>query len=154
MVASMYTLRGPWTHADVDRYLRTVVVPLRLAANMPDGFPVIVSLWFTWDGEMLWCVTHESSRIMKHLRRDNRVAIEVAPDRPPYRGVRAQAIASLGEGPRAEALLETMLIKYLGSAETSLGRWLLGRGGERTIGLRPVHMSSWDYTSRMTAAKP
>lgn len=142
-------INGPWDLAGVDRFLRDATIPVRVAAQMDDGFPVIVSLWFQWDGTHLWCATHESAKLLRHLRRQPRVAFEVAPDSPPYHGVRGQALAEIGESGTGNVLLEKLLTRYLGGTESELAQWLLGRDGEVTIRLKPVRMTSWDYRGRM-----
>ncbi len=146
----MSTLRGPWDRRQVSNYLSESLIPLRLAANMADGFPVVVSLWFLWDGTDLWCAMHESARLVAHLRRDERVAFEVAGDQPPYRGVRGQARAAISAARDGHGLLTELLTRYLGGADGDLARWLLSREGELAIRVSPVNMSSWDYTARMS----
>ena len=107
----MSTLRGPWDRRQVSSYLSESLIPLRLAANMADGFPVVVSLWFLWDGTDLWCAMHESARLVAHLRRDERVAFEVAGDQPPYRGVRGQARAAISAARDGHGLLTELLTR-------------------------------------------
>ena len=68
---------------------------MRLAANTPSGFPVLLSLWFRRDGDEILAAIHQGSRIARRLQADGRVAFEIAPNEPPYCGVRGQAIAAL-----------------------------------------------------------
>jgi nitroimidazol reductase NimA-like FMN-containing flavoprotein (pyridoxamine 5'-phosphate oxidase superfamily) len=143
---------GPWTTSEIERFLAQTRVPLRLAANGANGHPLLVSLWFTCRDGRLWCATQRDSRIVTLLTRDPRCAFEVAPDRPPYRGVRGQALASLHDerGPETLALLIDL---YLGDRTSELARWLLGRAeSETAIALEPRSLVSWDYRERMGAA--
>lgn len=125
---------------------------MRLGANTASGFPVIVSLWFLHEGDELLAAVHRESRIAKRLRADRRCAFEVSPNEPPYRGVRGQAMASLApEG--ADALLGRLLDRYLGSSDSSLGRFLLARADEElVVRLRPSWIGTWDYSERMEDA--
>jgi len=127
-------------------------IPMRLAANTDTGFPIVLSLWFLPEGDALLAAVHRSSRIAKRLYDDPRCAFEIAPDEPPYRGVRGQALASLqAEG--AADLLERLLHRYLGSTDSSLGRFLLGRADEELlVRVTPSWIGTWDYSRRMEDA--
>ena len=140
---------GPWSEIEVREFLATSAIPMRLAVNTSSGFPVVLSLWFLPESDELLAAIHRGARIAKRLRADNRCAFEIAPNEPPYRGVRGQATATLGnEG--ARTLLERLLHRYLGSTDSSLGRFLLGRADEElVVRLKPKWIDSWDYTSRM-----
>ncbi len=143
---------GPWSESETRDFLIEARIPMRLAANTPSGFPVVLSLWFLPEGDELLAAVHEESRIAKRLSDDPRCAFEIALNDPPYRGVRGNATASL-EREGARGLLETLLHRYLGSVDSSLGRFLLGRADEElVIRLRLHRIDSWDYSERMTDA--
>lgn len=143
---------GPWAKSRVREFLAETCIPVRLAANTDTGFPIVLSLWFLPEGDDLLAAVHRSSRIAKRLTDDARCAFEIAPDDPPYRGVRGQAVAGLrAEG--AADLLERLLHRYLGSTDSSLGRFLLGRAEEElVVRLTPSWIDSWDYSRRMEDA--
>lgn len=143
---------GPWTALQVRDFLAEARIPMRLAANTGSGFPVIVSLWFLPEGDELLAAVHRQARIAQRLRDDPRCAFEIAPNEPPYRGVRGQATARL-ESEGAGALLERLLDRYLGSRDSQLGRFLLGRADEElVVRLSPSLLASWDYAERMKDA--
>jgi len=122
---------------------------MRVAANTDSGFPVVLSLWFLPEGDDLLAAVHRDSRIAHRLAADPKCAFEIAPNEPPYRGVRGQAVASMSPKGAGE-LLERLLDRYLGSTDSSLGRFLLARvEDELVVRLQPVRISSWDYTERM-----
>ncbi len=149
---SSIRLTGPWTESRVQEFLAEACIPVRLAANTDSGFPIVISLWFLAEDEEILAVVHRDARIAKRLEADARCAFEIAPDQPPYRGVRGQATASL-DADGAAALLERLLDRYLGSTDSSLGRFLLARAEEELIvRLRPIWIASWDYTERMEDA--
>ncbi len=95
------------------------------------------------------CVSQESSHLIGFRKQNPRCAFEVAPNDPPYHGVRGQGRASLtraGAGDALKALTE----RYLGDTNQELARWLLDRADqEYLIRLKPVWISSWDYGRRM-----
>lgn len=127
---------------------------MRLAANTGSGFPVLLSLWFGRDDDDLLAAVHRDAKIVKRLTDDPRCAFEIATNDPPYRGVRGQARATLDSEGAAE-LLERLIIRYLGTTESKLGRFLMSRADEELIvRLRPRSIASWDYSERMKDASP
>ncbi len=141
-----------WDLSRITEYLNQTAIPMRIAAHK-DEFPFICSLWFTFDearGELV-CASHESSYLVKLLKANNRCAFEIAPNEPPYHGVRGQAYAELvREG--ADEVLPALLAKYLDDSNDSLAAWLLSRTAEEyVIRLKPTWVSSWDYSNRMTS---
>ncbi len=143
---------GPWTESRVQEFLAEARIPMRLAANTASGFPVILSLWFLPQEDELLAAVHRDARIAKRLKTDPRCAFEIAPNEPPYRGVRGRAVASL-DPDGAPELLDRLLDRYLGSGDSSLGRFLLARAEEELIvRLQPSRIDSWDYSERMEDA--
>mgnify|MGYP001811685180 FL=1 len=123
---------------------------MRLAANTSSGFPVLLSLWFMPEGDELLAAVHRDARIVNRLRADPRCAFEIAPNEPPYFGVRGQGTASLDTAGASE-LLERLLVRYLGNTDSKLGRFLLSRADEElVIRLSPNWLGTWDYRERMS----
>lgn len=147
------TLKGPWSEAQVADYLATCTYPLRLACVGKDGFPRVVSVWYHYSDGCLHCVSHRNSQLIALLRDSDRVGFELAPNEPPYHGVRGQGHAVLSEEGAGDAL-EHLLSRYLGSGDSTLGEWLLSRREEEIlISIRPTRIFSWDYRDRMKDAK-
>lgn len=142
------TLRsGPWDPQQVADHLSAAVIPLRLATS--GTFPLVQSLWFTFDGESLWCATQQDSVAVKRVHRDGNVGFEVAGDAPPYRGVRGTGRATI-DPERGAEVLGLLLDKYLGSEPTPLATWLLSRAHtEVAMRIDDLSVSSWDYSARM-----
>jgi nitroimidazol reductase NimA-like FMN-containing flavoprotein (pyridoxamine 5'-phosphate oxidase superfamily) len=142
-------IAGPFDHEQVTAFLDESVIPLRLAAVAPSGWPLVVSLWFAREDGQLLCATQRSSPLVTALEREPRCAFEVAGCEPPYRGVRGRARVSVE--PDADlATLRTLVERYLGDTEGRFASWLLGRTApEVVLRLDPTEMSSWDYRSRM-----
>jgi hypothetical protein len=142
-------LRGPWNKQETENYLASARYPLRLSCVGSDGFPRVVSLWYSYEGGNLYCVTHQASKIASLLLADPRVGFEVSPNEPPYCGVRGQGRATLdplGQSP----MLQQLLDQYLGDTESDLASWLLSRSDEEfLIQIEPVRLYTWDYRERM-----
>ena len=147
-------LKGPWDAAQVAGFLAEERSPLRLALIGEQGFPLVVSLWFRFEGDVLWCATHERSLVARRLAVDPRVGFEVSLNDPPYCGVRGQGRVEIvrAAGP---ATLEQLLQRYLGGTDSALAKWLLSRAdGELALRIRPNWISSWDFSDRMPSAAP
>ena len=143
------TVKGHWSQAQIDEYLQATTVPLRLACIGGDGFPRVVSVWFSYLEGKFYCVSHRDSKLIALLRGNDRVGFEVAPNEPPYCGVRGQGVAQLSELGGGEALAQ-LLERYLGGAESRLADWLLSRSDEELlISIEPRRLFTWDYRERM-----
>ncbi len=85
------------------------------------------------------------------LERNNKVGFEIAPNDPPYFGVRGQGEVDLSPLDDPEILSE-LIERYLGDTNPSLAKWLLGRVDEELlISIRPARLFSWDYRHRMSS---
>ena len=144
--------KGPWSDLQITRFLQDSVIPLRLGCVGADGYPRVVSVWYLYQDGRLLSVSHRDSPLVALLRGSGRVGFEVAPEQPPYRGVRGQGVAMLSsEG--AGAVLDQVLRRYLGGVDSRLAKWLLSRRAEEVlIGIEPQRLFSWDYRERMRDA--
>lgn len=143
------TTTGPWELETIEAHLRASVVPVRLGCVDASGWPAVVSLWFEYEDGALWCATPARSRVAEWLAREHRCAFEVAPNEPPYFGVRGQGIAELrpSEGKR---VLHRLALRYLGGDSSEFAVWLLSRRvDEVAIRIAPTRVSSWDFRGRM-----
>ncbi len=134
---------------DKHAFLASYLAPLRLSAVAENGFPVICSLWFEYANGVLWCATHKSARIVELLSLNPKCAFELAPNEPPYFGVRGQALASVHKDD-ADKLLERLLDRYIGKRDTRLAKMLLKRrADEVAIRIDPQQLYGWDFRGRM-----
>ena len=144
-------LAGPWSRPQIDEFLKTMHIPVRLSCVAADGFPRVISLWYQYNSGILNCVTNRSSKLAQLLEKNNRVGFEISADSPPYHGVRGQGIAKL-QPLGSDSTLEQLLIRYIGDLESDFSRWLLSRRDEEIlIMIKPRRVFSWDYRKRMAA---
>lgn len=135
--------------SDYQEFLEKKHIPLRLACQTKSGWPVVLSLWFTYRDGKLYCATRKSAKVVSYLEADPRCAFEVAADSPPYCGVRGQARAEIDPDLGVE-ILEELIGRYIGNRENALARNLLKyRDEEVAIVIKPVNTFSWDFSSRM-----
>lgn len=130
-------------------YLTEASVPLRLACITDSDWPLVVSLWYVYQDGNLYCATHRSAKILRHLRSGRRCAFEVGNNEPPYRGVRGRGFVTLIEG-RGEWMLRTLLSRYLKNVDSPLAIQLLSRSRDEIVmEIKPERIYSWDFTDRM-----
>ncbi|MEI7759533.1 MAG: pyridoxamine 5'-phosphate oxidase family protein [Thermoleophilia bacterium] len=143
---------GPFVAEQVAAFLDDAVIPLRLAAVAPSGWPVVVSLWFVRRDEEIVCATQESSSLVRVLTHEPRCAFEVSGEALPYRGVRGRARVTI-EPDENLATLGELIVRYTGTIESPFARALLARTTPEVIlRLDPVEVSSWDFARRMKSA--
>lgn len=114
-----------FTKAQIDSYLASARIPLRLACTGGSGCRRVLSLWYVWLDAALWCATSPRARIRALLRRELRCGFEAAGDAPPYRGVRGPGRAWLEfevvpEASRAR-IRQTALFDRVGLAGLAYG---------------------------------
>ncbi len=143
-------VRGPWSIVDIEEYLAASVLPLRLSCVGVDGYPRVVSVWYRYQREHLCCVSHGKSSLVALLNGNNKVGFELAPNEPPYCGVRGQGLAVVSPLSADDETLDQLLERYVGGSESQLAKWLLSRREEEMlIRIRPSRWFSWDYRDRM-----
>lgn len=137
------------TLTDYEDFLIKKHIPLRLACLTQSGWPVVLSLWYTYREGKLFCATRRSARVVSYLEGDPRCAFEIAADTPPYCGVRGQARAEIVPE-LGEEILEVLIQRYLGNQDNTLARNLLKyRDEEVALVLSPLQVFQWDFSDRM-----
>lgn len=149
MVTSM-PVRGPWSIGEIEAYLFASVLPLRLSCVGGDGYPRVVSVWYRYLDGHLCCVAHQKSSLVALLSGNEKVGFELAPNEPPYCGVRGQGTAVVSRLDADNDTLDRLLERYVGGADSQLAKWLLARREEEMlIRVKPARWFSWDYRDRM-----
>ncbi len=145
--------KGVWDSKESFNYLCKMVIPIRLAMVPESGYPVVVSLWFIPFENAIWCASSKNSKIISFLKRNNLSGFEVAPENPPYLGLRGQADVSLHPS-RGSELLMMLIDRYLKNRDSKLASWLISRSeDEVAICLTPIRCNSWDFSSRMDVSE-
>ncbi len=140
--------KSDWNASQMQSFLEDCRVPVRIAV-MDGDYPLICSVWFEHDAGQIVCVSHKDSKLARLLRKEKRCGFEIAPNEPPYRGVRGKAEVIV-QTDAVEARLRRLIDRYLGDTNSSLAKWLLGRvEDELAFCLSPVWVTAWDYGERM-----
>lgn len=138
-----------WDLAQIERFLDTTVIPVKLACTSSNGKPLVCSLWFMYDDGVIWCATKASASVAKFLQQHPDCGFEVAPESMPYTGVRGQGVATLSEAEGMDVLLKLM-DRYLGTRESGFARWLISQASDEVaIRIEPDWLTAWDFTARM-----
>ena len=131
-------------------------IPIRLACMSISDWPIVVSLWYTYLNEKVYCATQNTAKVVKYLRKNPKCGFEIAGDSFPYRGVRGYGKASIVEN-KGEEILRMLIQKYLTRKETTISslklyKLLLSKEhlqNEVAIEITPSAMFKWDYKKRM-----
>ena len=131
-------------------------IPIRLACMSISDWPIVVSLWYTYLNEKVYCATQNTAKVVKYLRKNPKCGFEIAGDSFPYRGVRGYGKASIVEN-KGEEILRMLIQKYLTGKETTISslklyKLLLSKEhlqNEVAIEIVPAAMFKWNYKKRM-----
>ncbi|MGA9170607.1 MAG: hypothetical protein WBZ20_10745 [Nitrososphaeraceae archaeon] len=93
-------------------------LPIRLACLSMSDWPAVVSLWYVYTDEKIYCATQSTAKIIRYLRRSPKCGFEIAGNRFPYRGIRGYGNASILKE-KGENILRVLLQKYFKGRETS-----------------------------------
>lgn len=142
-------ITGPWSLETVQTYLGEVEIPVQIAALNNDNLPVLISLWFSYENNHIWCATQRDAHIVKLLIKNPSCAFQISSEHMPYKGVRGRATASIIESDGAR-ILDTLVAKYLKESDSKFAKWLTSRkANEVAIQLDLVSMATWDFSGRM-----
>jgi PPOX class probable F420-dependent enzyme len=113
----------------------------KLATVRKDGQPSVTPIWFALDGDDLVFMTHETSGKGRAIRRDNRVAMVVDEEVPPYAFVLVEGTVTISEDP--EELLHWGTViggRYMGSERAEEYGRRNGVPGEYLVRIQPTRV--------------
>ena len=146
------TASSAWSLDEIERFVDGQRIPIRLAFLTSRREPLVCSLWYLYADRSFWVATQKSARVARNLERHPACGFEIAPETPPYKGVRGQAEARLLPE-RGPEVLGRLIDRYLGGRDMDFAKWLLARGDrEVAIRLVPTWLTSWDFSARMQGA--
>ena len=129
--------------AAVDAFLRETRIA-KLAYLNASGAPMIVPVWFEWDGTAARLFTSRKSPKARRIARDPRVALSVEePVGVPERWVTIEGVASLDAEGTSE-LLKRLARRYYDAAkaEQTITEWLAEPSAWVTVVVTPARIRS------------
>ena len=132
-------------------FLNRAKIPIRLSVITESGWPIILSLWFTFTGDGKFLLaTPEKAKVVGFLKKNPRCAFEISNEEAPYCGIRGQAKARILKSDGIE-VLKKLLQRYIVDGKSSpLGKRLLSRRiQEVAIELTPTKIFTWNFKNRM-----
>ena len=80
---SEQTLSGPWSLDDIRVFLAQARIPARIAGIAPSGWPMVLSLWFLPEINVIWCASTQTAKIVSLIEANGRCGFEVASEKMP-----------------------------------------------------------------------
>jgi hypothetical protein len=137
-----------WSHEQAAAFLQDHRQPLRLGIQTDSG-PLVVPLWFHFDGADFWCATQRDTLLVRSVEARPECGIDVSTNDIPYRGLRGRGLVTCHVEDGAE-VLERLIDRYLGEGNAPLGRWLRSRSdAEVALRVAPNWLTAWDFSVRM-----
>jgi nitroimidazol reductase NimA-like FMN-containing flavoprotein (pyridoxamine 5'-phosphate oxidase superfamily) len=151
------TSSSAWDTEATKAFLEETQVPIRLGILNDTQEPLVVPLWFYFDGSRFWCACQETSHIIGLISRqeDHKqnksvpCSFDISTNEPPYRGVRGQGKLTLHRN-MGEQTLHRLTARYLQNTNSGFAKWLFARAdSEIAIEISPTRLTSWDFSVRM-----
>ena len=94
----------------------------------------------------------KTAKIVSYLKKSPVCGFEIAADKPPYKGIRAEGNANILNETGAY-VLDLLIGKYLGEKESTLSKFLRNNSKtEVAIEITPQKIFNYDYSERMNDA--
>ncbi len=130
-------------------FLNDMLIPIKLAVVKKTGYPVVLSLWYMYKDNKLYCATRKGARVVKYIRQNNKCAFEIASERPPYKGLRGEGRLYVDKE-KGPFILRQLIQKYLKDKESKLKSFLMKNiAKEVAIEIDVEKWYGFDYSSRM-----
>ena len=124
-------------------------IPIRISFMKSNGFPTVVSLWYTHENGRIYCAVQKTAKVISYIQKNPKCGFEIAGDMPPYKGLRGEGTVNIIHD-KGKEVLETLIEKYLGTKESTLSRFLRDNSkNEVAIEIIPQKIHSYDYSQRM-----
>lgn len=134
---------------DLNQIFHFEKIPIRLAFIKSNTIPNVLSLWYVYLDEKIYCATQKSAKIVSYLETNPKCGFEIAADKPPYKGVSGEDIAKILPE-NGENILNLLMNKYLGTKESTLSKFLKNNSKtEVAIEIIPSKVFYYDYSKRM-----
>jgi len=144
----MQKLDSDQTH----RFIPDFKIPIRVGFLKSNGVPAVISLWYVCKYGKIYCAVQKTAKIVSYIQKNPVCGFEIASDKPPYKGIRAEGAARILNETGAY-VLHLLIDKYLGEKESTLSKFLRNNSKmEVAIEIIPQKIFNYDYSERMNDA--
>ena len=135
--------------SEVEVFLASSKIPLRLGTVDSKGDPMIHPVWFHYLNKRLYLMSAKDTRKVRNIRGKKSVYFSVDTDATPNRGVKGKGTAIIvRDTGKSVPISEKIVAKYLGDLNTSMAKSMIDgvrKGTEVLIEITPLYFSTWDY---------
>ena len=136
--------------SEVDIFLSTSKIPLRLGTVDSKGDPMIHPVWFHYVKGKVYLMSDKDTRKVRNIRGKRTVYFSVDTDAEPHKGVKGKGTAAiLTDLGKSVPLTEKIVAKYLGDLSTPMAKRMVdGVRNDSTVlvEISPLYFSTWDYS--------
>jgi len=136
----------------INSLISDVKIPIRVGFVKSNGVPTVISLWYVCKYGKIYCAVQKTAKIASYLQKNPVCGFEIAADKPPYKGIRAEGTVRILNETGAY-VLDLLIGKYLGEKESTLSKFLRNNSKtEVAIEITPQKIFNYDYSERMNDA--
>ena len=138
------------SQAEIDTFLASSKIPLRLGTTNSKGEPNIHPVWYHYVTDKVYFMSYKDAVKVRNLKQNKTVYFSVDTDAMPNTGVKGKGTAVIIKDPgKTLSLSEKIVAKYLGDLNSGMAKSILDevrKGSEVLVEITPHYFSTWDYT--------
>ena len=136
--------------SEVDVFLASSKIPLRLGTVDSKGDPMIHPVWFHYSNGKLYLMSIKENMKVRNIRGKKTVYFSVDTDATPNRGVKGKGTAVLiTDVGKSVPESEKIVAKYLGDLKSPMAKSMVDavrKGSDVLVEITPLYFSTWDYS--------
>jgi general stress protein 26 len=137
--------------SEIDVFLASSRIPLRLGTVDPKGDPMIHTVWFHYSNGKLYLMSIKENMKVRNIRAKKTVYFSVDTEGEPIKGVKGKGTALiLTDVGKSVSLTEKIAAKYLGDLSTRLAKSLVDgvrKGSSVLVEITPLYFTAWDFSN-------
>ena len=138
------------SESQVNEFLTNSKLNLLLGTLDEKGEPNVHPVWYLYENGNLYVETSKTAKKAQNVRNKNTVYFCIDDEKIPYKGVRGKALATIiKEVPKMLPIAEKIMVKYTGSLENNVAKFLLDgvrSGSSVLLELEPKYFATWDHS--------
>lgn len=139
----------PLTEPEVREFLGKSKLNLQLGTTDEKGKPNIHPIWYFFENDKLFVVTHKKSKKATNALREKTIYFSIDDESTPVKGVKGEAyVKSLEDLNSNIKMAEKIITKYMGNLDNDLARFIINavkQGEEAVLELTPKFYSAWSF---------